>query len=79
MTTDEAIAAMARWAIWAAYEAWAEQGHENLPDIGAHDFDAVCAKIEEILPSATTMPDYTTALDTLVARVDDEPDLEGTP
>ena len=64
------INVMARWAIRNAYEAWAEQGHENTPDIGLYDYERMCEAAEKMLPPDVTMDEFTEAFDVLVARVD---------
>ena len=64
----------ARWAIHYAYEAWSEEAWEfSFPDVGMHDFDRICSRIEELLPESPDTAEYDEAYGMLKARAVDDP------
>ena len=73
LTPDQAVDIMARWSIWNAFDTWAEQGHESIPDIGEYDYDRVTDRAEELLKNIpkgdVPLTEFRAALRVLMARV----------
>ena len=67
-TPIDYIDVMARWLLIYAYEAWVEEGWESVPEIGEHDYDRICTRIEKMLPKSPTMTEYQEAYNTLEVR-----------
>ena len=66
----EALSVMARWMIHSGFERLVEDGHENLPDIGAYDYELVEKLAESMLPADPSMGAYERALNVLEARAE---------
>ena len=64
----------ARWMLHYAYKAWGEHAWEfSFPDIGMHDFDRICTRMEELLPESPDTAEYDKAYEVLKARAVDDP------
>ena len=72
MSPEQAIDITARSAIWWMFEAWSEQGWENLPDFTEADYERIVDRIEKILPSDVTFDRIDEAHKVLVGKVTDE-------
>ena len=72
LTPDQAVDIMARWSIWNAFDTWAVQGHESIPDIGEYDYDRVVERAEELLKNMpkgdVSWAEYEAALKVLMER-----------
>jgi len=64
----------AKWALHHAYEAWSEHAWEfTFPEVGMHDFDRICSRMEELLPESPSTAEYDKAHAVLKARAVDDP------
>jgi hypothetical protein len=66
----EAINVMARWMLRSGFERLAEDGHENLPDVGAYDYETIEKIAESMLPADASIGEYEAALAVLEARAE---------
>ena len=71
-----ALLVMARWMLHNAYEAWTEQGWEQMPDIGEFDYERVVEYAEQMLPKDVTLVEFEEAFKVLEARVTKEDQRE---
>lgn len=53
---------VARWVLHAAFEAWAEEGWEQIPDVGENDYERIVETAEGMLPPDVSREDYEMAM-----------------
>ncbi len=72
MNLDEAVTIVARGCLWNAFETWADQGWETLPEITETDYERILEEAQCLLPSSDTHAEFEAAYKFLEARATDE-------
>lgn len=72
-TLDKNIDTVARSAVWVAFEDWAEEGWESMPDIGEYDYERVVEAAKKLLPPDVTSAQFDSAISALEARAEGVP------